>query len=590
MNQKNNYMSKTINKLKDIRRLFVEDDGGNTFIILPSRHTSLDRPSKIMDIDCGYDESEVYDSIKKIMNSAKEYILFPTDQNGNAIKLYKEMEPGFLFENLIKIVGAEASSDGTERQLASILMGYSRASLLEFEGSYETRKREMSYLIEKYSGGKDQNGFDSMLETRRSIFVNMIVKIIRDTSNYAIKDDRENSIFEYTTIKTKSLSRFDKDFVRNFYNFLIEKKAFHTMLNSNNEEERKFLLTVLFGLNIYDDFTARSMFSINSSFAIFINGLIKRETSDETLKKIFTLGDPVTFGSIPIMTFEVYRRNLQDEAICKNRKRLFKIVEDVLHSKMPMFPSLYKDNIKNIMHDYIDGATAESITRVIEVILSHYTDDNIVMKGCGLKQEDLFNRAYKVAKEKRALSERLSSKESFKLYYTILYGNSDINAIFYAQDVRLLRDSDISTPENKVMSMFTVLKNHDKFSKEFVSEIIKNAFNSLVGLPNHIRQKFIKFISFFIHSDLFNHVEEKGLDEIITIFIKELSKSSLRAISIEKIIIFSPYEYNWSRVWNPQQGKNILFGKDILDFMQIVLLIDDRRKEIDSAVLKNQLS
>ena len=80
------------------------------------------------------------------------------------------------------------------------------------------------------------------------------------------------------------------------------------------------------------------------------------------------------------------------------------------------------------------------------------------------------------------------------------------------------------------------------------------------------------------------------MDDVITIFIKELSRSSLRATSIEKIIIFDPYDYNWTRVWRGTYSKDTLFGKEMLEFMELVLTIEDRRPEIDAAVLKNQLS
>ena len=132
-----------------------------------------------------------------------------------------------------------------------------------------------------------------------------------------------------------------------------------------------------------------------------------------------------------------------------------------------MFPSLYKDEIKRILNDYIESVTENSINRVLEIILSKYTDDNYIMKGINLKQEDFFNKAYRVATDKRLLSVDVSSKESFKLYYSIMYLNTELNDIFYRNDLLFLKDADISSPSNRIMSMFTVIKDHHKYSDKF---------------------------------------------------------------------------------------------------------------------------
>ena len=63
--------------------------------------------------------------------------------------------------------------------------------------------------------------------------------------------------------------------------------------------------------------TARIISNNDPIDSVLVNGLIKRETTDETLMKIFNHNDHTAFGNIPILTLEVYRRNLESVLIKK---------------------------------------------------------------------------------------------------------------------------------------------------------------------------------------------------------------------------------------------------------------------------------
>jgi len=577
--------------IKEIKRLFVIDESDNITILSNGGNISFGTgiSTKIITISrYEYNYLKFFEALEAAFNSCKEYILFPTNLDGGTIKLKKNMSIEEMLDDFL-VVNISNYDENNELIFGSIkLLESIIASIIN---QPDKRKEACKIIIKRSKEGMYTKEFNSKFPMNIKKFRNLIIDELKSISDLLESEFRKDYLLLLgkKISYSKSLSK-QIDYIRDL---LRAGESLGYSLDNiiYNIDSSSALIEFII---IHSDIKELKENNLIESFPTLYRSLYYlTKITNKKLKEIIE-ETPNSLYKSPYIFMELLKRNMLDPKLAEDKHFLFNSLSTVIEN-IPAWPVNYAELLLEKIKKVILTTTSTNYEKYYSLFIKKYgefLDKEITL--------DLVNSMAINLQLNEKLEEPITAN-FFKNYVGEQMGVTDfIYSIFTPYETDFLTDGGILSNNARLTMLFDSFNPDKNYTIEEGRENITNGINALMKQTTALRKHYVKLIAYFMHSrnlkrkfsfkntDILKDERYANIKEFVKILIEELSKTNLRDQTISRMILYDKHEYTW-------MGPNLPTSLDFfcytpLEFMTIVMEVENRRPIIDASILQAELN